>query len=149
MFKNIGGKIKKISEIVTWIGIIVSVILGIIIMLPGDIMVLVGLIVIALGCFSSWVGSLLLYGYGQLIENSDKLLLLHIGEKNKSEPDLDQREETHKSSIHTAKTPSKVGKCEICGKENTPVVYCTIKDDLGTRYRNVCAECMQDCNIKN
>ena len=61
MFKNIGGKIKKLSEIVTWIGVIASVILGIIIMLPGDIMVLVGLIVMALGCFSSWIGSFLLY----------------------------------------------------------------------------------------
>ena len=149
MFKNIGGKIKKLSEIVTWIGIIASVILGIIIMLPGDIMILVGVIVMAWGCFSSWIGSFLLYGYGQLIENSDKLVLLHIGENDKNEPDLEQREETHKSSVHMTKNSSKDGKCDICGKENTPVVYCTIKDDLGTRYRNMCAECMQNSDIKN
>ncbi|MBQ4120014.1 MAG: hypothetical protein IJD45_06470 [Clostridia bacterium] len=148
MFKNIGGKIKKLSEIVTWMGIITSVILGIIIMSPGDTMILAGLIVIVLGCFASWTSSFLLYGYGQLIENTDRLLLLHIGENDKNEPDLEQIEETHKSSVHTTKAPSKVGKCDICGKESTPVFYCTIKDDLGTRYRNMCTECMQNWDIK-
>ena len=96
MFKNIGGKIKKVLEIVTTIGIVASVILGILIMLIDDEMVLIGLVVMALGCFSSWIGSFLLYGYGQLIENSDKLVLLYIGKDGKNEPDLEEREKTIK-----------------------------------------------------
>ena len=48
MYKNVGGKIKKIAEIITGIGIIATFFLGLIIMLmPGEdgIMFFLGLIV--------------------------------------------------------------------------------------------------------
>ncbi len=147
MFKNIGGKIKTLSEFVTWVGIIASVVLGIIIMFYGDIMVLVGLVVMSFGCFFSWIGSFLLYGYGQLIENSDKLVLLQTGEDIKNEPDLEKREKTHTSSVHINVDSDKIGKCDMCGKDNLPVANYTIKDSLGTRYRNMCKGCSQKQNI--
>lgn len=148
MFNNIGGKIKKVSEIATTVGMIASVVLGIIIMLPGDLMVLVGLLVMVLGCFFSWIGSFLLCGYGQLIENSDKLVLLHMEESGSSEPDLEERERNYKS-IEADKISFNAGKCDICGKENVTIHACTIKDNLGTRYRNMCADCLEDHNINN
>lgn len=42
---------------------------------------------------------------------------------------------------------SKIGKCDICGKENTSVFKCTIKDEYGTRYRNLCEECSEKSDI--
>ena len=37
-------------------------------------------------------------------------------------------------------TPIK--KCELCDKQTDHLTYCEIKDDLGTRYRNICDECV-------
>ncbi len=42
------------------------------------------------------------------------------------------KEEKHK--------PNK--KCELCDKETDHLSYCEIKDEYGTRYRNICDECV-------
>lgn len=75
MFDNIGGKIKTLAQVVTWIGIIASVISGFAIM-SIDEEIFVGLIVMIFGALMSWVSSFVLYGFGQLVENSDKLVKL-------------------------------------------------------------------------
>ena len=100
-----------------------------------------------MGCFFSWLGQILLYGYGQLIENSDKLVLLQMGESGKKKLDLDEREESNTASIRANSTASQIGKCDVCGKENVSVSKCTIKDDFGTRYRNLCEECSEKSDI--
>lgn len=73
MFNNIGGKIKSFATILTVIGIALSVIIGFVIMFgyPSIETFLIGLVVIAIGSLMSWLSSFLLYGFGQLIENSD------------------------------------------------------------------------------
>ena len=69
MFNNIGSKIKGYAEFTTWIGIIISVVIGAIILFTSS---LVGGLVIALvGSLVSWISSIFLYGFGQLVENSD------------------------------------------------------------------------------
>lgn len=70
MFDNIGGKIKVLAQVVCWIGITISVIFGLISFENG------GIVVIILGSLFSWIGSFTLYGFGQLIENSDILVEL-------------------------------------------------------------------------
>ena len=99
MFKNIGRKIKGVAKIACWIGILFSVIEGIIILgmssdflfnsffagLPrelknqlvslynrnGDVFVfMVAVLVVALGVMLSWIGSFTAYGFGELVENS-------------------------------------------------------------------------------
>lgn len=74
MFDNIGGKIKTLAQVVTWIGIISSVISGIALMSIDEDMIFVGLMVMIFGSLMSWVSSFVLYGFGQLVENSDKLV---------------------------------------------------------------------------
>ena len=79
MFENIGGKIKALAKVVTWIGIIGSVLAGIIMISAGSrgsggtLMVLPGLLMMVIGSLSAWIASFVLYGFGQLIENSDKI----------------------------------------------------------------------------
>lgn len=68
MFDNIGGKIKGFAKVVAWLGIILSVIIGFLSIETG------GILIIIIGSVSSWVGSFVLYGFGQLVENSDKLV---------------------------------------------------------------------------
>ena len=75
MFGNIGGKIKTLAKVLTWIGIISSVITGISMLATGDeALVLIGILIAAFGSIVSWVSSFLLYGFGQLIENTDELV---------------------------------------------------------------------------
>lgn len=72
MFDNIGGKIKGVAKIITWMGIITSVISFLIILSTGDDKLIgFGFIILIVGCIVSWLSSLTLYGFGQLIENSE------------------------------------------------------------------------------
>ncbi len=76
MFKNIGKKIKILAQIITWIGIVVSCLLGVIMMFASPYGVLPGILIIIVGSLSSWISSFILYGFGQLIDNSDKAVEL-------------------------------------------------------------------------
>lgn len=66
MYDNVGGKIKKLASVVAVIGIIASVIAGICIMAVSAIS---GLIVAAIGAFVSWISNIVLYAFGDLVEN--------------------------------------------------------------------------------
>ncbi len=71
MFSNIGQKIKMLANALAWIGIIASIYFGVFLMI--DIDVLTGVVVLLGGSLFSWLGSFLLYGFGQLVDNSDKI----------------------------------------------------------------------------
>ena len=71
MFDNIGSKIKSLAKICTWVGIIFSFLAGFLMFATNAF---VGILTIVVGSIAAWVGSFLLYGFGQLIENSDKLV---------------------------------------------------------------------------
>lgn len=92
MFRNIGKKLKTVAKVVCWIGIIASVVMGVILIIAGSNgsntidyygniaistqgtnNVVAGIIVIVVGSLSSWVGSLLIYGFGQLIEDNSEM----------------------------------------------------------------------------
>ena len=74
MFDNIGKKIKNLASIITWVGIILSVTIGLVLAFVSYDFAIVGLVIIVVGSLSSWISSFLLYGVGQLVDNSDKLL---------------------------------------------------------------------------
>ncbi len=81
MFDNVGGKIKGVAVIVTWIGIVVSVISGLVMMSDEDL-IFIAILVMGLGSLGSWLGSLTLYGFGQLIENTDILVRKNGGNQD-------------------------------------------------------------------
>lgn len=71
MFDNIGEKIKALAMVVCWVGIACSVACGVIVAIGvGGIGVLLFLLIAVLGSFACWVGSLLFYGFGELVTNS-------------------------------------------------------------------------------
>lgn len=70
MFDNISGKIKTLAVVTTIIGIIASVIIGIVVLVTADELAFLGIIVIILGSLFSWASSFLIYGFGELIENT-------------------------------------------------------------------------------
>lgn len=79
MFNNIGGKIKVVAKVSCYVGMAFSILgcLGNILTAVDNLYFssaiywLLGLIFLPV---LSWVGSLLIYGFGQLIENSDTLI---------------------------------------------------------------------------
>lgn len=73
MFKNIGGKIKGLASVIAWLGIIVSVVTGVIYMATAFDGVGIGFLILVLGSLVSWISSWLLYGFGELIENTSKI----------------------------------------------------------------------------
>ncbi len=74
MFKNVGKKIKDLASIVRLIGAGISVIVGMIILVNGYFFI--GILVAGLGIFLSWLSVLTFYGFGQLIDNSDRIVAL-------------------------------------------------------------------------
>ena len=72
MYYDIGRKIKTLAKAICWIGIICSIIGGIVMLATmGKPGVLPGILTIILGALFSWVGSFVLYGFGEMVENSD------------------------------------------------------------------------------
>ena len=84
MFNNIGGKIKGLAKVLCWVGIIVSVLVGILLIaspsggsgysgFTDSATIVLGILTIIVGSISSWVGSFVLYGFGELVENSSAI----------------------------------------------------------------------------
>ena len=78
MFNNIGGKIKKLAVILTVIEMTASIIAGFV--LAEDTEGISLAIAVAV-CLIAWISSFVLYGYGQLIYNSDKLVRTYTSNK--------------------------------------------------------------------
>ena len=166
MFDNIGSKIKTVATTIAWLGIIGSIIIGIIIIAeandsyyPSATETLSGLLVIIVGSLSSWVSSFTLYGFGQLIENTDTICsemesIRHITSKHITNASDKAQSSSNDSgsfansndTASSANLDPCIGTCELCDKENVKVVICKIVDSMGTRYRYLCADCMKKHN---
>ena len=89
MFNNIGHKIQVLAKVLCWIGIICWVITGLAFMAGGSSMtyrlngefvransgagVVVGIMTIIVGVLVSWIGSFLLYGFCQLVDDNNAI----------------------------------------------------------------------------
>lgn len=97
MWNNIGGKIKVLAKVIFWIGAGISVICAIVMFVgAGNLsselnsyeryyyssssheevtaLVLGGFAVLIIGPLLSWINSFLLVGFGQLVQNTDRIV---------------------------------------------------------------------------
>ena len=74
MFNNIGEKIKDLAKAIEWIGILASCAWGIFIICYDVNNLVGGVAIMAIGSLLSYLSTLTLYGFGQLIENSNILV---------------------------------------------------------------------------
>ena len=118
MFNNIGSKIKTLAQVVCWLGIVICVIVGIVLMSQDEETVGIGLVVMIFGSLFSWIGSFMTYGFGQLIENSDILV-----SQNKNAPTYT----TPTNSVVSNNTSVHQWRCETCGKMITDE-FCPVCD---------------------
>lgn len=85
MFDNISEKIKDVAKIVCFIGIAISIISAWIYMMAtefwdfGFIHLLISVLIAGVGSGAFYVVSIMIYGFGELLENVNK-----IADQNKS-----------------------------------------------------------------
>ncbi len=78
MFRNVGGKIKVVAVNIFALGTMLSLYLGILIIRYGGggfysfYITAAGVLIIAFGTLYSLVSAWFIYGFGQLVENSDR-----------------------------------------------------------------------------
>ena len=68
MFNNIGGKIKSIAKICCILGMLIYVAMGVFIAVFSNVMY--GVFVAVGGCLVAWLGTVAIYGFGELIETT-------------------------------------------------------------------------------
>ena len=73
MFANIGDKIQSVAKILCWIGIALSVLAGLILMAQDSDLAPMGILTAGLGALFSWISSLFLYGFGELIVKATQI----------------------------------------------------------------------------
>jgi len=80
MFNNIGNKIKGLARALTLLGIIVGTICGVSMIIfsvnygmGGPEGMIAGIAIIVIVSLVSWMSSFVLYGFGELIENSKRI----------------------------------------------------------------------------
>lgn len=108
MFNNPGGKIKSIANFLCALCISASIIAGgtIIINTNNRAQIFMGIAIIVLGSIVSWISFLLMYAFGQLVENSDRTVEFY---KNRS------YDFTPTTADNTSIKFKAEWKCEKCG----------------------------------
>ena len=100
MYNNIGKKIKTLAKIACIIIAVTWVIIGFVLIFyrySSPFLRLIGLLTIFTGPFFAWIGSFLLYGYGELIEQTTeikeeiKYLTKSNQEKEKEEKETEKK----------------------------------------------------------
>lgn len=132
MFDNIGRKIKGLSAVICWVGIIASVFFGCVLW-AYEYTVVLGVMLFFVGPLASWIGSFTLYGFGQLIDNSDKIL-------RAIDPDAILGEEGDSFPRYELSMSRSMSICDYCDK-HTEVQELTIVYPNDTRRKKVCMDC--------
>ena len=87
-YENIGNKIKGLAQMAFVVETIAAVITGFTLMATDEDLILYGLLVLIAGPIIAWVSSWLLYGFGQLIENSDIIAAEYNRKNEKHEKEV-------------------------------------------------------------
>ena len=162
-FDNISGKIKTLAKVLCSIGIIVSVIAGIVVMCieyMDAYLILPGLLIIIVGSLLSWVSSFFTYAFGELVERAISIdsRLYYLGkelapktEAPDSKPQSEEittNETVANGNPSRVNTPEQLGTCEMCEKENVAVFECCYENQYGRFYREMCSDCIEKHNAK-
>ena len=128
LFGDIGGKLKKVAAASCWWGAIAYIIAGIAMLIIGidyadayDEMpfIIWGIALIILGPIVSWLGSLVLYAFGKLVEDVEAI-------REKRPPTIKVEAITPKQPV--PKTPQAVVKEEKVDSKKTPE---TLSNNIG------------------
>lgn len=74
MFKNHGKKIKDLADVLFILTTTISILVGIILLVASDDTRLIGFLLLVFVPIVSYISSLLMSGFGQMIENSEIII---------------------------------------------------------------------------
>ncbi len=131
MYENVGEKIKSLAITIAVIEFLLTAIPGIILMATDESMILTGLIVIIVGFIVAWLSSLLLYGFGELIE------LTASNERN-TRSILNLLKQKELSTPASANAPQGAKSEPLYTEESIVCPACNFKQPA---YRTVCFHC--------
>lgn len=111
MYNNIGGKIKKLVKIITIGGFIIFGLAGLILAFTTSF--IGGILIAVIPCLILWISSFVLYGFGELIDNSVKI--------SQSLKNLENKKTDYKATQKNAPQffPSKLQPLNTNEQENT------------------------------
>ena len=173
MFDDIGGKIKTVAKVVCWVGIIMSVITGIVLISTANT---VGILTIIVGSLGSWIGSFTLYGFGELIEKTTEIaentrpvntnmgstkINVESSEASDGSVQENNEESTNQVASIYARCPSMFkyqelnfvedagsGRCQLCFKQDNLARY-KIRNSIGVRIIPICQTCVSHMTKDN
>lgn len=176
LYENIGGKIKNWAKWIFIVEAIGSIITAIVLPIASgdpDDFILISLLIAIVGPIVAWVGSWILYAFGELVEDVHA-----IRNKEGTAAEEKAKYEAKKSNpkvYNTNLTPSStpksvtvnvpyekwnkayadqgktIGLCEMCGKKKCPVIFAEFEDFFGKAERSMCYDCFskRDCTPKH
>ncbi|MBR6694275.1 MAG: hypothetical protein IKL62_04945 [Clostridia bacterium] len=97
MFHNVGKKIKVLAQVMFYIMLVGAVIGGVALISSDDELVPVALGVIAGGALFAWIGSVFIYGFGELIDSAQAIEFNTRSDKAVSPIERDQIEKRRRS----------------------------------------------------
>ena len=126
MWDNIGSKIKVLAKVIAWIGIICSIIGGIVLFViglkmryGGALYVGLGFAAIIGGSLISWISSWFMYGFGEIIHNTEIIRRNISKNENKSDIGSSGLNPSNVSSgSSTGNKSSDTWVCKKCGEKN-------------------------------
>lgn len=148
MFDNIGGKIKTLAQIICWIGIVASVLIGFVFVFIGSnngnaITTIIGLVIAGLGAFGSWISSFIIIGFGELIECVSNIEnVICNGNITKTENVVD--EEPQRQKYISQMGSQYTGTCNICNQEDIIVRDCVVSNGTSKEKKTLCAKCISE-----
>ena len=132
MFENVGEKIKSLARLFAVIGIIASVIVAFVFFVNANFWT--GLLIAVVGSFVSWGGSLLIYGFGELIVQTTKIADGKNKKKVKEHKMIDfgaEGKETEEAVTETDINTANADECPKCfskiNKDDKECSYCGYK----------------------
>ena len=126
MYENIGGKIKGLAKATALLCAIGSVVGGIAMMAEDEDLIGWGLLVMFGGIMFSWISTWILYGFGELIENTNSIafncheLNYKIAKSKPSEIKNSNATVINNQSGAHKKAPDATGWECTCGRMNPP-----------------------------
>ncbi len=136
MFKDIGEKIKFAAKLLCWVGIIGSIIMGIAFGSLGSatkgteadisgLMSFIGVTITIGGSILSWIGSWLLYSWGDIVNNVQEINYTLNKQAEQNLKTAPQSSKLFRSSQTTSKATSIKWTCPKCSEENNAnAQYC-------------------------
>ena len=159
LFEDIGEKLMKCAIIIFAINILACIIGAVVLWINGFI--LWGFVTLFIGPFFAWLESALLYGFGQLIDNSEIIRIesekIAKNSNNKSElvsvktniinssefkKDENTASASTSSNVNYSWESKETGECELCKRPITALYNCYVTDTVGNVYRRkLCNQC--------